>query len=107
MTESMRSSDEWTVSPSCALIDAISTMEGVDPVDLPGEAGFTLYDYVDADALDELVETGDSVTISFSVDDYHVRIGDGILEVKRALGHAETCSGLTAATREEGGVRLS
>ncbi|MDS0476896.1 HalOD1 output domain-containing protein [Natrinema sp. 1APR25-10V2] len=85
---------EWTFDddrpPSIAIIQAIAVIEDMDPMDLPDEAGITLYDHIDPDALDRLA-TGTTnmaaVTISLEQPDhqYAVQIRDtGQLVVQKA-----------------------
>ena len=66
-------------SPSFAVINAVCALENVDPVDAPGELGFTLHDHIDPQALDSLLESGDgdgAVRVEFVIGDYRVRIAD-------------------------------
>ncbi|QLK26260.1 hypothetical protein HYG81_01150 [Natrinema zhouii] len=64
---------------SIATVYAISAALDTDPVDCTTELGFTLYDYIDPDALDALVtqtEHDSSVTVELSLDEYLLRITD-------------------------------
>ena len=45
-------------------------LENVDPTDLP----ITLHDYVDPESLDALMTNSSCLTISFTVDEYQIRI---------------------------------
>ena len=70
--------DEETPA-SIAVIQAICSIEDVDPGDAVTDLGITLYDHVDPGALDAILATGDgdgSITIDFSIDGYRVRIWD-------------------------------
>ena len=68
--------------PSIAIVQAIATIEDVDPMDSPTDLGITLYDHVDPTALDQLVtgNSGDSaVTVDLTVHNdyqYDVRVHD-------------------------------
>lgn len=70
--------------PSVAVVETIASIEGVDPVALSADGGITLRDHVDPDALDRLLagERGNSIAVTFTVDDYRVRIGNGELSVE-------------------------
>lgn len=75
--EIVRSHHDWTTtSPSQAVIEAIATAEETTPGALARETGTTLYDYIDPEALDSLVDSDrdGSVEISFDVDHLHITI---------------------------------
>lgn len=55
--------------PSLTIVEAIADLEEVDPTELD----FTLYDYIQPDALDTLVQSG-SVTVTFTITQYKVHI---------------------------------
>ncbi len=57
-------------------MEAIASLAGVEPDALADEADVVLYDYVDPDALDSLVERGSDgeVAFSFAVGEYEVRV---------------------------------
>jgi len=57
---------------SVAIAQEIAAIEGVDPVKLP-----PLYDCIDTDALDALVQHSDAqdLTIEFDYDAYTIRVG--------------------------------
>jgi len=70
-----------TVSASEAVIDRIADVEGVDATELT-----PLYDVIDPDALDALVERSDSsgspLTVDFSYHGYDVTVtGSGVVDV--------------------------
>ncbi|USZ73525.1 HalOD1 output domain-containing protein [Natronosalvus halobius] len=71
---------------SIAVVQAIGAIEGVDPTEAPEELGFTLYDHVDPEALDAMVEDGSrtgGVTIEFSLEGHRVLITDtGLIRVQ-------------------------
>ncbi|MFP8956621.1 HalOD1 output domain-containing protein [Natrialbaceae archaeon A-CW3] len=71
---------EEHASVSVAIVEAIAAFERLAPTASPKELGFTLYDYVDADALDALFD-GQQVTerlvLEFVVDRYEVRVEGG------------------------------
>lgn len=75
--------DEDDQPPTFAIIETISNLENVDPVDLD----FQLNDYVDADALNRLLRThkdGD-IEVDLQVNGHVVTIrGDGRLRVRTA-----------------------
>ncbi|PHQ38052.1 hypothetical protein DJ69_13710 [Halorubrum persicum] len=64
------------VSPSRAVVEAVSDPAGVEPVDLADEAGIVLYEHVDLDALDTLVASHPEVDldVSLSVAGYAVSV---------------------------------
>jgi hypothetical protein len=64
--------------PSEAVIESLADAEGVPPESLP----FTLWDYVDPEALDALA-TADACTVHFAVADYEVTVetADGSVSV--------------------------
>ena len=75
---------DWSaVPPSTAVVDAIAAIEDVDPVDLPTECGVVLHEHVDTDALDTLVRGAEEVRLSFTVEEYRVRIDGSRLVVER------------------------
>lgn len=64
--------------PSVTVVDALSREEGVDPLELDTP----LYDVVDPEALDALLEESDAddVTVSFTYESYDVTIdGDRLV----------------------------
>lgn len=72
--------------PSVAIVRAIATVKGVPATN----AGFSLHDYVDADALDGLfrasspVGRADDLTVEFPVDGYLVSVrADGRVLIGR------------------------
>lgn len=54
------------------IVEAIAEAEGVDT----DQVGFVLYDYVDTDALGQLIENSDDISVTVPVDDYAVKIDD-------------------------------
>ena len=65
----------WSsTTPTVAIVNAIAGIENVEPTDLPTVLDTSLYDHVNPDALDTLVTECEHRVISFTVDDYRVRI---------------------------------
>ncbi|MDZ5811377.1 HalOD1 output domain-containing protein [Halorubrum sp. AD140] len=64
--------EDW--SPSRAVVEAIAALAGVEPSALADETGLVLYDHVEPDALDALVERRPDrdLAVSFSVGEYRV-----------------------------------
>lgn len=48
--------------PSIAIVQAIATIEGIDPMDSPSDLGVRLADHTDPEALDHLVTDTSSVS---------------------------------------------
>lgn len=63
-------------SPSCAVVEAIADLAGIEPAALADEADIVLYDHIDPEALDTLVEhrSDGEIHLSFSVAEYDVWI---------------------------------
>ena len=63
-----------TTPTSIAVVRAIAAVENVDPIDLD----FTLYEYVDPQALDQLTgrESADDTEVTFTANGYRVRVHD-------------------------------
>jgi Halobacterial output domain 1 len=59
--------------PSVAIIQAIAIIENTQPMNLPDECEFTLYDHIDPEALDRLVtaNTRNDVTIDLYIQSEH------------------------------------
>lgn len=68
--------DRRITPPSIAVIEAIASVEDVDPIDVSSANGMTLHDHVDTDALDRLLAAGSgtAVSITFPVTEYRVWI---------------------------------
>lgn len=77
-----------STAPSVAIVEAIASIEDVCPIALSTSGRMTLSDSVDPDALDRLLtgRTADSITITFSIDEYTVWIG----RTNLAVGHTTT-----------------
>ncbi|WP_306059841.1 HalOD1 output domain-containing protein [Natronococcus wangiae] len=59
------------VSPHVAVIDALASLENIEPTAVDTELGIVLYDYIDPAALNSLVTSGtetNDVEISFEID---------------------------------------
>ena len=97
-TEVYLSRHDWSsTDPLGSLVDAIASLEGVDPMELDVELGTTLFDHVDLEALERLVTTGDWVEIAFAVDGIGVRVsGEGELLVchRTECALADRCNGI-------------
>ncbi|MFP9190161.1 HalOD1 output domain-containing protein [Natronosalvus vescus] len=64
-------------SVSVAIVEAIAAVERVAPTTTPKELGFTLYDYIDTDALDALFDgqqVSECLEVEFDVDCYEIRV---------------------------------
>jgi len=74
------------ISPSLAVVEGIADLADVEPVDLADEAGIVLYEHVDPDALDSIVNArlSDSVNVSFTVASYEVSVDDADVVVRRS-----------------------
>ncbi|MFC7215118.1 HalOD1 output domain-containing protein [Saliphagus sp. GCM10025334] len=83
----LRKTYDWSVTaPSLAVIDALATIESVDPTELLTVLETTLYDYVDPEALDIFVreQKSDPVTVTLWIDRYRVRFDSDELVVSEA-----------------------
>jgi len=73
---------DWSeTTPSFAVINAVAVLENVEPVALSTTLEATLFESVDPEALDALVTDGGPLAVSFSFEDYHVRIDGNTLIV--------------------------
>lgn len=78
--KSVQTQYDWSKkAPSRAVIEAVSVMENVEPVDLAEELDTALYDHVDPESLNSLVTADTHTKISFAFKDYHVEIDENIL----------------------------
>lgn len=69
---------DWsTRTPTVAVIVAIATVENVDPADFSP----LLDKYVNTEALDELVTDSSNISVSFSFEEYRVRIDGNQLTI--------------------------
>ena len=97
-TEVCLSRHDWSnTDPLGSLVDAIASLEGVDPMELDVELGTTLFEHVDPEALKRLVTAGDRVEIAFAIDGIGVRVsGEGDLLVchRNECALAGHCSGI-------------
>ncbi|WP_114578393.1 HalOD1 output domain-containing protein [Saliphagus sp. LR7] len=67
--------DPSTTPPSVALAEAIAAIENVPITDLNQQ----LHDYIDTEALDELMDRSKEASVRFSIDQYDVRVnGDSV-----------------------------
>lgn len=83
--EVTRADYDWSsTSPSVAVIEAIAVLEDVTPLAVRTELETSLYEHVDPGALDAILDSdrGYPVTVTFTVDDYTVRLeSHGLLVV--------------------------
>lgn len=70
------------IPPSQALIESLATLENVVPSRLWHDRGQTLSDHVDPEALDSLLDSAVSTSVSFVVDGYAVHIDDREVRVR-------------------------
>lgn len=87
--------DESTPA-STAIVRAVAAAENVDPVDCPTDLEFTLYEHIDPEALDTLVDGRHDhapLTVEFDVNQYHIKVEDtGRISIVK-YGDRETPSG--------------
>lgn len=71
------------VSPSTKVIESLAAAEGVDMTEL----GYELYEYIDPEALDRLIEgSGSDCRVEFIVADHSVVVdGDGTVQINEIL----------------------
>lgn len=50
--------------PSIAIVQAVAIIEDIDPMDFSPKLGLRLYDFIDPNALDELVDTSEEETVT-------------------------------------------
>ncbi|MDF9744471.1 HalOD1 output domain-containing protein [Natrinema salsiterrestre] len=75
---------DWSATAaSTATVTALATLEAVDPMEFSDVFGATLYDFVDPEALDALVDGEGHVILSFPIGDYRVRIDGEELTISR------------------------
>lgn len=81
--ESIHGRYDWSrTPPSYAVVDAVAALENVEPTDPSTSLGVTLFEHVDPEALDAIVEGGDDVALSFAMGDYAVRIDGADLTIR-------------------------
>ncbi|WP_306060444.1 HalOD1 output domain-containing protein [Natronococcus wangiae] len=74
---------EWSETPpSVAIIEAIARLENCPSTKLVPTHGIVLSETIDPEALDRLVTTGESVSVTFSVDKYDVTLTEKMLIVR-------------------------
>ncbi|MCU4926611.1 hypothetical protein OB905_11565 [Halobacteria archaeon AArc-dxtr1] len=71
------------LKPSVAIVDAIATLEGVELETLSETHDIRVYDWVDPDALDTLLASGDGVSVQFPIGEYRVDSTDAELRIQR------------------------
>ncbi|SEP90363.1 HalOD1 output domain-containing protein [Natrinema salaciae] len=83
--ETVRAHYDWeATTPSQAIVEAVATVEETTPVALAREAGTTVYEHIDPDALDSLVGSDRTgvVEVAFDIDHHHITIAsDGRLVI--------------------------
>lgn len=83
----VRQSYDWSKTPpSIAVLEALAAIENVHPTDLHAEAGIVLYDNVDLEALDALLNHESDVSVSFTVGNYLILIDGQLLTVSSNAG---------------------
>lgn len=81
-SESIQSHFDWSnIAPSMAIINALASLEGVLPRNLPTTVDGSLYDRVDPEALDALVTGERPIAISFAIADYQVHVDGSKLRI--------------------------
>lgn len=80
------------ISPSTAIVEAIAFIEDVDPMDSAAELGIRLYDQIDPETLDQLInhnKSSKTVTVDLTIhndNQYSVHIRDtGRLVVEKTI----------------------
>ncbi|WP_425601062.1 HalOD1 output domain-containing protein [Halosolutus halophilus] len=81
-SRSVQTQYDWgTAKPSIAIIDAIATLENVEPIELSTVLDTTLFDHVDPESLDTLLTADGNISISFTIGEYTVQIDGNTLVV--------------------------
>ena len=79
--------DDWgSGTPSMEVLAAVADLEGDEPEELARTSGVALYDYVDPEALDAILDHCPGITVSFSVDQYDVEVTNCRLSVSEREG---------------------
>lgn len=80
---------DWsTISPSVAVLDAIARFEGTNTARMADRLKPTLGQTIDSDAVDALLTSSASVSLSFTFADYAIQIaGDTV-----AIGRRESAA---------------
>lgn len=82
-SKSVQARYDWrTTQPSIAIINAIATLENVEPIKLSTALDTTLFDHVDPESLDTLVTNDGHISISFPIREYNVQIDGDTLEIR-------------------------
>lgn len=82
----VREAFDWSeTSPTLGVVTALSRLDGDEPLAPNADRQAPLYDYVDTDALDALFGSSreEQVAVTFSLEGYEVRVGDGEVAVAR------------------------
>ncbi|PCR90232.1 HalOD1 output domain-containing protein [Natrinema ejinorense] len=81
-SESIDARYDWSqTAASMAVINAIAAIENTDPENRREELAITLHDHVNPEALDTVVTNDTSVSISFPIRDYEIRIDGNTLTI--------------------------
>lgn len=80
-SEAIQNRYDWSdTTPSTAVIEGIAILQNSEPTNFP-EKFDPLFEYIDPDALDTLV-TGDCpTTLTFSIEQYTIRIDGSTLHI--------------------------
>lgn len=74
---------KWSETPpSIAIIEAIASLENCPSIELVTTHGIVLSDTIDPEALDQLVTTSESLSVTFSVDKYEVQLTEETLTIR-------------------------
>ncbi|WP_139169296.1 HalOD1 output domain-containing protein [Natronobacterium texcoconense] len=84
MSTSVCAQYDWsTAEPSIAIVEAIATLENIDPLDVSMSLDCTLFDHINPDALDTLITDDKPISISFALDEYSIRMDEDGLVVSQ------------------------
>jgi len=73
---------DWSnTAPSVAVINAIATIENIEPTNFSVAFDTTLFDHIDPEALDALITEGNEISISFSCCDYRIQVNENTLRI--------------------------
>lgn len=79
-----REYDSVHIPPSIAIIEAIADIKNTEPAELSKSRELMLNDYIDVEALDHLLTGETSVSVSFTVERYQIRIDNETLAIRLA-----------------------
>lgn len=76
---------DWaSIPPSVAIIESIAVFDHGDPGRMADVLDSPLYEYVDPDALNDLIRSDTPVTIVFTISDHHIHITENTVCVSPA-----------------------